>query len=275
MTNDRDMNAGGQSGLNPAAECLDNVWFSWGNIWRQPLPHLAHERVTRWALRLVMTVCRSYVVLVQDAERIGPDKDPFILALNHNQKCEALVVPATLIFIRGGKMVHFLSDWNFRLIPGLAFLLRRAQTIPLGNKPARPRFLNRLKPFIAPAQSGFARAQECLRQGRSVGIFPEGTVNRDPGKLLRGRSGASKLSLTTGCPVIPAGIHFPGWPPGQRIGELIPLSLRIGEPLYPEEVIAAPTTDQVWAWHARIMGEIARLSNKQCEPTTKRTIQCH
>ena len=30
---------------------------------------------------------------------------------------------------RGGRLIHFLADWNFRLIPGIGLMYRRAETI--------------------------------------------------------------------------------------------------------------------------------------------------
>jgi hypothetical protein len=47
------------------------------------------------------------------------------------------------------------------------------------------------------------RARVCLALGRSVGIFPEGTVNRDPHRLLAGRRSAALLSLERRVPVVP------------------------------------------------------------------------
>lgn len=49
----------------------------------------------------------------------------------------------------------------------------------------------------------FSTAVEIVRQGRVLGMFPEGT--RSPnGQLLRGKSGAARIAMQAQAPVIPA-----------------------------------------------------------------------
>ncbi|MBN2388708.1 MAG: 1-acyl-sn-glycerol-3-phosphate acyltransferase [Anaerolineales bacterium] len=50
-------------------------------------------------------------------------------------------------------------------------------------------------------------AEKALREGRSIGIFPEGTFSPDGG-FHRPRTGAARLALRTGIPVVPIGIHL-------------------------------------------------------------------
>jgi 1-acyl-sn-glycerol-3-phosphate acyltransferase len=65
---------------------------------------------------------------------------------------------------------------------------------------------------------------EALREGKVIGIFPEGTRSPD-GRLYRGRTGVARLALATGVPVIPVGLqHTP--PPSWRRAVV-----RFGEPL--------------------------------------------
>jgi 1-acyl-sn-glycerol-3-phosphate acyltransferase len=101
--------------------------------------------------------------------------------------------------------------------PSLHIIHHRAEVVTVLGKSARPRFLNALKPLYKCSLRPFEQARRHLIAGRSVGIFPEGTVNRDPGRLLRGRRGAARLSLETGAPAIPMGIRFPTVAPDQPI----------------------------------------------------------
>ncbi len=132
------------------------------------------------------------------------------------------------------------------------------------RKPARPRILNLLKPLYRDAAPPLERARRHLAAGRSIGIFPEGQINRDPGRLLRGRRGTARLSLETGAPVVPVGIRFPGAEPGRAIRDGALMELCIGAPLLPPQPVhEPPSLAMVTEWHAAIMSEIARLSGKR------------
>jgi 1-acyl-sn-glycerol-3-phosphate acyltransferase len=63
----------------------------------------------------------------------------------------------------------------------------------------------------APGQlrGAFEQAQERLRAGHSVAIFPEGMISPRQGGCHPPRSGAARLALSTGVPVIPVGIYLP------------------------------------------------------------------
>lgn len=235
-----------------------------------PLPHMAGEPLTRFCLRSLLLPFRGYFLDFKGLEHVTPDRDPFILAPSHNHRLEAVLFPAALFLLRSGKAVHFLSDWNFRLIPGLAFLLRRAQTIPLTNKPAKPRFLNVFKPLFESSLSGFDRVKQKLAEGGSVGLYPEGKMNRNPGQLLPGRLGVAKLSLETGASVVPVGFQFPFHRTEGPLGDFEPMMVEFGAPLRPASANPNPTAEQVRDWHAVIMNEIARLSKKTWPGLAKR-----
>jgi 1-acyl-sn-glycerol-3-phosphate acyltransferase len=59
------------------------------------------------------------------------------------------------------------------------------------------------------ARSAFEQAQGRLCAGHSVAIFPEGLVSPRQGGCHPPRSGAARLALSTGVPVIPVGIYLP------------------------------------------------------------------
>jgi 1-acyl-sn-glycerol-3-phosphate acyltransferase len=197
---------------------------------------------------------------------------PFVAALNHSQRPEAFLVPALLAWLRGGRILRFLADWPFMLLPPVYVLYRSAQVIPVATKPARPRLLTPLRRLVAPAPHGLALARRCLAEGQPVGFFVEGTVNRHPTELLRGRRGAARLALAHGVPVLPVGLRFPDHAdPARPIGDAEPLAVHVGAPLAPPAAAvpppgAAPAADAVRAHHARIMTALARLSGTTWRP---------
>lgn len=240
-------------------------------IFAHPLPHQGESLLNRLICRTCVLLARKRILRITGIEHVDAGNDPFVLAINHSQKGEAVFLPAALIYQRGGRLIHFLSDWNFRLIPVVGTVLKRSGTIVLVRKPARPAFLNVFKPLFQRERTGLRRALDTLRAGRSVGVFPEGTVNPDPQRLLAGQRGAARLSLSAGVPVVPAGIRFPGAPPDRPIPPRAPFEVRIGPPMQPPAPArpGRPSPEEVDAWHHRVMQEIARLSGKRWEPAPR------
>lgn len=243
------------------------AWSALGlrELWRAPLPALAGP-LERWVLRLAVLLARRQVAEIDGWERVLPARDPFILALNHGSRREVVYLTAALMLARGGRPVHFLADWNFRLIPGVGWLYDKSGAITVARKDARPRFLNRLRTRYTGALPPLKEARARLAAGGSIGIFPEGTVNRDAVRLLHGRHGAARLSLELGVPVLPAGIRFARRRgDGARHDTAGPMLIRFGTPLVPAPPATGPgpaSAAAVCAWHAGVMTAIAGLCGK-------------
>ena len=87
---------------------------------------------------------------------------------------------------------------------------------------------------------------EAVDQGRAVVIYPEGTITRDPDLWpMAGKTGAARIALRTGCPVIPIGqwgaqelmygpqIHFPSLLPRKTLRLLVGDPVDLGRPARP------------------------------------------
>jgi 1-acyl-sn-glycerol-3-phosphate acyltransferase len=102
-------------------------------------------------------------------------------------------------------------------------------------------------------------AEELLRDGWNLVVFPEGTRSRD-GWMQRFRTGAARLALEHGVPVVPVAIRgsfaaMPrgrGWPRGGRF----PISVRYGPALHPDP------SDEIRAFSDRMRAGIARLMDE-------------
>ena len=253
----------------PTSSSNGRPLVSFTDLVRTPFPH-SPGFLSTLAVKTCAAVGARFVVEISGQEHLHPDNDPFIVVLNHNQKLEALYVPGILIHLRKGKIIHFLADWNFCLVPGVWLFYHWGHVITIARKPAKPRFLNIFKPLFTSREPGFTRAERALAEGRPIGIFPEGTTNRNPTRLLKGFSGAAQLSLQTQVPVLPIGIRFPNHDRTKPIPECIPVSLNIGAPLDPQPVSGKPKLDQIRAWHRQIMTTIADLSGKTWQPQNRR-----
>ena len=243
------------------------------DLWRWPLDAV-DSPLDRTVLRAASVLARRQVRTIEHWERVLPDRDPFILAANHGSHRETVYLTAALMLSRGGRPVHFLADWSFCLIPGVGYLYARSGAITVMRKDARPRVLNRLKPWFAGEQPALNQARARLEAGGSLALFPEGTINRDPRQLLRGRFGAARLSLETGVPVLPVGIRFIGRPGNARGGATgQPMSIHIGAPLIPPGMESDGNSPAcVRAWHGEVMAAIATLCGKTWSAAAAPTI---
>ncbi len=238
------------------------------------MPWLKGQKGTERLTKLSLLAFRKRYLGIKGAENILPENDAFILAANHSQRPEALLLPAILMYCREGKHVHFMADWNFALIPGVSAFYKAGGVVLVNRKPARPAPLNLFRPLFTDGRGPLDQAEDLLREGRSVGIFPEGTANRDPRNLLKGFSGAARLSLRTGAPVIPTGIRFPNHSGHGPIQDDEPMEIEFGRPMTPSGASEKPHFRDVKNWHEQIMREISNLSGKAWQPRSGRRKQC-
>ena len=83
------------------------------------------------------------------------------------------------------------------------------------------------------AERALNTAARVIEAGEFFGIYPEGTRARD-GRLHRGRTGAARLALRTGAPIIPVGHQgHPGDPAARRQAArpFKPAEVRFGRPI--------------------------------------------
>lgn len=115
-------------------------------------------------------------------------KGPKIIAANHPNASDPLFLPFVL-----AEPPHFLIGSKTFDKPILRWLLCHAGQIEVKPQDGK---------------AAFDQAGETLRCGGTIVLFPEGKFSRESsdGRL---RSGAVRLSLATGAPIIPLGIHVP------------------------------------------------------------------
>lgn len=236
-----------------------------GVVWKKPLPFLQEDRVTRWLCRGLTAWAGRLILNIEGVEHITPDKDPFVLTANHNHRLEAVLFPSLLAYLREGKLIGFLSDWHWMVVPLIGNVFRRSQAIPILEKSARLKWMNRFKKKLDTGQRPDDLAIQRLRSGHSIGIFPEGRMNRDPGHLLRGYRGAALIAMQARTPIVPVGIRFPFVNPQGKIGDTAKMTITIGQAFSPHA--GFDSADQL---HHHIMEQIATLSGKRWSPEARK-----
>lgn len=146
-----------------------------------------------WALAIFLgpLVRLLYKVEVKGLENL-PKTGGYVLAANHVTTVDALAV-AYMMFFKLKRAPHFLAKEGLFRTPIVGPVLLACGQIPVfrGGR-------NNQDPMEA--------AYKVLRAGHTIGIFPEGTLTREPNQWpMRGRTGTVRLALETGVPIIPLG----------------------------------------------------------------------
>ncbi|MCU0229759.1 MAG: 1-acyl-sn-glycerol-3-phosphate acyltransferase [Acidobacteria bacterium] len=106
------------------------------------------------------------------------------------------------------------------------------------------------------------RAVEGLREGATIGIFPEGRISHD-GRMQRGRVGLGWAAALSGAPVVPAALHgsYAVLPRSRRLPRPGRIELRIGAPrVFPAS--ANPDAVAVRDFVGDVMEDLCRLSGQ-------------
>ena len=118
------------------------------------------------------------------------------------------------------------------------------------------------------ALTAFDAAIPALKAGDMVAVYPEGTRSPD-GRLYRGRTGAARLAVAAGVPIIPVGVI--GTEKVQPIGQPYPkpvgwgkVTIKFGKPI--ETVGRADDRSALRALTDEIMSEIQKLTGQEYVP---------
>lgn len=113
----------------------------------------------------------------------------FIACPNHVTELDPVVVGHA--FYNHGRMPRYLAKESLFAVPLVGSALRASRQVPVTRSSSA-------------ANGSLAVAREVLAAGDVIIIYPEGTLTRDPGEWpMRGRTGAARLALQTGAPVVP------------------------------------------------------------------------
>ena len=166
-----------------------------------------------------------------------PQTGGVILVANHISNMDPLALGQYLAF--SGRWPRFLAKASLFRYPVLGRILRACGQIPVQRQSAK-------------SADALLAAVEAVGQGRAVVIYPEGTITGDPDLWpMQGKTGAARVALRTGCPVIPIGqwgaqelmygkeIRFP------RLFPRKTLRLIAGEPVALDHLRRLPVTAAV------------------------------
>src|SRR2546421_6907762 len=146
--------------------------------------HSLANRAASLSMRLVFGYSsRVYVVGRENAERPGG----FLLASNHISHFDPPMISSVL-----RRKIDWLAMAEFFPVPGVGHFLKAVDALPAARDRADRKTIR--------------SAIERLKDGRIVGVFPEGGIRDGARSLLGGaplRPGASTLAHMAGVPIVP------------------------------------------------------------------------
>ncbi len=150
-----------------------------------------------WFLKFVALGPALHVVVRPRAE--GTENVPAtggaILASNHLSAADWVFMPLSL-----KRRVTFLAKAEYFTGTGIKGFARKAFFTGAGQVPID-------RSSASAAEDAIQTGLRILREGKLLGIYPEGTRSPD-GRLYRGKIGVARMALQTGVPVIPVAMVY-------------------------------------------------------------------
>lgn len=211
-----------------------------------------------WALATIATIIRPLLMMLTKRSWRGQEHLPdrgFVLVVNHISHADPLLFAH---FAHDNDVPpRFLAKQGVFKYPVIGRLL-----LATGQVPVRRGTMD--------VTSSFAGAREAIEQGYGVIVYAEGSISRDPDLWpMVGKTGAARLALQTGCPVVPVaqwGAHDVLWPYTKR-PRLFPrktIWVLVGPPVDLDDLrgrkVTSPllheATDRIMADVTALLGEI-------------------
>ena len=193
-----------------------------------------------FAYRFVVALVRPLLMVLTKRDWRGAENLPssggFVVAPNHLSYVDPFVFGHFMY--DHGRAPFFLGKEGVFRVPVVGALLRSAEQIPVYRNTGK-------------AADAFRAAVAAVESGKCVGVYPEGTLTRDPQLWpMVGKTGAARIALATRCPVIPVaqwGPHELLAPYGKRL-KLLPratMHVRAGRPVDLSDLYDVPMTGAV------------------------------
>lgn len=152
---------------------------------------MSARRIGFWYRVAVVLLRRPMLTLTRrdwgGAEHLP--KGGIVVVTNHVSHVDPLVFAHFLY--DNGRLPRFLAKAGLFDIFFVGSVLRGAKQIPVYRE-------------SSDAARAYSAAVDAVRAGECVAIYPEATLTRDPGLWpMKGKTGAARVALATGAPVIP------------------------------------------------------------------------
>ncbi len=193
-----------------------------------------------WAWTTVVAIVKPTLLLATKHTWIDGEKVPAtggcVVAVNHISHLD----PMTLgwFLYEHGRLVRYLAKEALFRTPVLKYIVKDAGQIPVAR-------------MSEGAVTAFDAAVQAIHAGECIGVYPEGTITKDPdGWPMRGKTGAARIALATGCPVIPIGQWgaqdiLPAYSLRPHVIPRRRAAYKAGDPVDLSDLMGKPVTNEV------------------------------
>ena len=207
-----------------------------------------------WAWTLGLSVVKPILLMTTKHRWIDGEKIPAtggcLIVPNHISEVDPLIV-AHIVWDHG-RIPRYLAKAGLFKNKFLGHFFRSAGQIPVYRA-------------TKDAVGAYDAAVAAVRDGKCVVVYPEGTITRDPGLWpMVGKSGAARIALATGAPVIPIG----QWgaqrvlAPYAKKPHLFPrtmITMKVGDPVELSDLTGSQTPAATQQATDRIMAAVTAL----------------
>lgn len=215
------------------------------------------DKPLRW--RVVAAIALPLMALISRITVRGgdnlPKTGPFIVAPCHYSAIDPVVMGIGVW--KSGRSPRFMAKESLFRVPVLGSILTSLGQIPV-DRSGQQRALGPMK-----------AAKTLAESGGGIIIYPEGSLTRDPDMWpMRGKTGAVRMALDTGMPLIPAAhwgtqVLMPRYSGKIRFFPRTPITVLFGKPI-DLSPFQGKTVDQKLLVHATdiLMSAIADLQGQ-------------
>lgn len=152
------------------------------------------------------------------------------------------------------RQVHFMAKIELFQTPVLGPLIARVGSFPVKQRTAD--------------RAALRKALELLEAGRVVAVFPEGTRNPDPSRLMPAELGVGMIALKSRVPVIPAALVNTQklLPPHAKFFRFCRVKVVFGEPVPLEDLYEDGGREAIEEAGRRVMSAIGSLLEAHRSP---------
>lgn len=179
--------------------------------------HFDYSRIKNYKLytisvpiaKLIMAL--KYKLKYEGKENL-PKKGAYIVSANHLTSFDPV-----LLAMNSGRVIHFMAKYETFEKPFTRFFLTHFNSFPVKRGSSD--------------KSSVEYAIKLIQNGEVLGIFPEGTRNKEGGEPQKAKSGVALIAKATSADVVPCSIYI-----GERKFLRKPVTVRYGKLIKFEEL---------------------------------------